>query len=153
MSLRKISVNEVILASNGKLYSLHRLYKVAKDQHIVRFRENLNSRDELQDVIHGTMTYAMFAHHMLEVEKSDLRIPVIIDPNNRIIHGRMHLIKGIFKGKDEVYAIKFETWAEMDDALAEKVSDRMAKSKPKSTWWFAQPPVSAKSKKKITTDS
>lgn len=101
--------------SNGLHYLSSRVDKALRK--VKSERLNLQSFSELNFMIHQNFTVQELALFVKRVEKEDLRHPILIDPNGRIIYGVLALLKALIRNKDAIRSKKIERWTMIEEAL------------------------------------
>lgn len=117
----------VIIASDGKPYSVYRLYKAADK--IVSDRLSVRIFDkEFGKLITEALTIQTASEFVSSVMKQDLRRKILLDPNGFVLGGELSIVKALFLNKSTVRVVKFKSWDDLIPAYfpTHKVSSSVA---------------------------
>ena len=104
---------------DGKRYIWYteRLWKLAKD--LPEYEADVEQFEELdRDCWFGegrNPTIREIAGHCQRINEADLRIPVIINDNGRLMDGGHRLARALLEGRKAVKAVKFAEMPEPDE--------------------------------------
>ena len=98
---------------DGNTYIVSTLIQIAKEQELVPFDLPLQAIDLSVDRFEkGDMTIHQVAKHIVRMNKTDLKYPIILDSSGCIMDGWHRILKALIQGKTTIKAIRF-----VDDPL------------------------------------
>jgi len=110
-NLSEAMIKTNVYEKDGKTYSSQSLIKAAKGLPI----KMMNVNKILDTKIYWTLnTFFDLKVHLERIESSDLKYPVIVGPNNKVIDGFHRVMKSIIQGKKTVKYVKLDKLPEPD---------------------------------------